>query len=522
MTEAFLWSGGRVFTGRRYVEAVLVEDGRVLFAGGHDEARRLAPTGAERPLLAGRLVIPGLVDAHVHVAELTRVREGFDLAAIRSLAELKDRLAAWAAGHPTGPIVGRGWDPERWGDHRWPSVRDVDPIVADRPVVLHHASGHAALLNTLALEASGALGRGAVADPAMIGRFPDGSPNGLLFEEAIRRAGSVVSDRSGPPAEALGRTLRALTSYGLTSVGAMSASPEEVRALRSLDEAGRLPLTVRAFVRLAELSEYAARDLAAGPGRFAVLGAKGYLDGAFGPRTASLRAPYADDPATSGLRVGDDRTLEDRIAECTARGLVPALHAIGDAAVARAAGMLRPSGGRTGPAGRIEHASLTPPELLGLLQEVRPTLVVQPGFVWSDHWLRGRLGPERARSAYAFRTLTDRGLRLAGSSDAPYDPVDPWRGLAAAVGRRDGLGRSANPDPREALSPEEALGLYTANAATSLGLGGHGRLEPGAPADLVVLGPPDLARAVAAVESPVQETWVGGRRVYVRPGPREE
>ncbi len=522
MTEASLWSGGRVFTGRRYAEAILVEDGRVLFAGGHDEARRLAPTGVEHRPLAGRLVVPGLIDAHLHVSDLTRVREGFDLAPVRSLAELRDRLAAWASGHPSGPIVGRGWDPERWSDHRWPTVRDIDPVVADRPVVLHHASGHAALLNSVALEASGVREEGAVANPAMVGRFPDGSPNGLLFEEAIRRAGSVVSDRSGPGAVALGRTLQSLTSYGLTSVAAMSASPEEVRTLRSMDEGGRLPLNVRAFVRLGELSEFTALDLVAGPNRFAVFGAKGYLDGAFGPRTASLRAPYADDPGTSGLLVGDDRTFEDRIAEARALRLVPALHAIGDAAVARAARLLRPRPEWTGPTGRIEHASLTPPDLVGLLREVRPTLVVQPGFVWSDHWLPGRLGPERVRSAYAFRTLADRGLLLAGSSDAPYDPVDPWRGLAAAVERRDGLGRSANSDPHEALSPEEALGLYTENAAASLGLEGHGRLETGAPADLVVLGPPDLAHAIRAVGSPVEETWVGGRRVYLRSGARGE
>jgi predicted amidohydrolase YtcJ len=522
MAEASLWSGGRVFTGRRYVEAILVEDGRVAFVGDRDAAQRQAPTGVEHRALAGRLIIPGLVDAHLHLSDLTRVREGFDLSSTRSLADLRGALRIWAAEHASGAIVGRGWDPERWSDRKWPSLRDVDPVVPDRPVVLHHASGHAALLNTIALEASGALAPGAVADPAEIGRFPDGSPNGLLFEGALRRAASAASDRSAVGTEALERTFRALAAHGLTSIGAMSASPEEIRALRDLDGSGRLPLTVRAFVRLLEIPEFSPDELRGAGRRFAVVGAKSYLDGAFGTRTASLRAPYSDDPATSGMRVGDDRDLGERLADARARGLVLALHAIGDEAVARAVRLLRADASDRGNPGRIEHASLTPPDLIELLSEVGPTLVVQPGFVWSDGWLPDRLGPERCRWAYAFRSLLGRGLRLAGSSDAPYDPVDPWRGIAAAVERRDAAGGSANPDAREALSAEEALLLYTDRAASSLGLVGHGLLEPGAPADLVVLTTTDLNGALRPGVSPVGETWVAGRRVHPGTGARGE
>ncbi len=512
MAEACLWSGGRVFTGRRYAEAILLEDGRVAFVGDRRAARRAASTGVERRDLAGRLIVPGLVDAHLHLADLTRVREGFDLLPVRSLAGLKDALRAWASEHANGAIVGRGWDPERWPDRRWPTVRDIDPIVPDRPVVLHHASGHAALLNSTALAASGALADGAVAHPAEVGRFPDGSPNGLLFEDALRRA--AASDRAAVGTEALERTVRSLAAHGLTAIGAMSASPEEVRALRALDASDRLPLTVRAFVRLGELPEFSRDELRGRGERFAVVGAKAYLDGAFGTRTASLRAPYADDPTISGMRVGDDRDLGARLADVRARGLVPALHAIGDEAVARACRLLAADAPDRRDPGRIEHASLTPPDLIDRLGEAGPTLVVQPGFLWSDGWLPDRLGPERCRWAYAFRSLIDRGLRVAGSSDAPYDPVDPWRGIAAAVSRRDADGRSANPDAREALSAEEALGLYTDRAASSLGLAGSGRLEPGDPADLVVLATVDLSDAVRSARSRVRETWVAGRRVY--------
>ena len=185
-------------------------------------------------------------------------------------------------------------------------------------------------------------------------------------------------------------------------------------------------------------------------------------------------------------------------------------------AVARALSLLPDSRDPDRPAVRIEHASLVPPGLLPDLDRLRPRLVVQPGFVWSDGWLRERIGPERARWAYPFRTLLLRGIPLAGSSDAPYDPIDPWRGIRAAVGRVGPDGRSANPDVEEALSPEEAVGLYTVGAAAAVGEPGRGHLEVGAVADLAVLSTPDLASAVRYPGVPVLETWVGGQRSWPR------
>ena len=154
------------------------------------------------------------------------------------------------------------------------------------------------------------------------------------------------------------------------------------------------------------------------------------------------------------------------------------------------------------------------PRVLAVLDAVRPALVVQPGFVWSDWWLPDRLGPEKVRWAYAFRTLIDRGHLLVGSSDAPYDPPDPWRGLRAATERRDELGRSANPDPREALAFEEAAQLYGVNAGTALGEPSLGSLEVGSKADLIVLEATSLGEAVRVGAKAVRETWVEGLCVF--------
>jgi predicted amidohydrolase YtcJ len=521
VTDACLWTGGRIFTGAGYAEALLVEDGRVLGVGPADTLYRLAPTGAERRSLEGRLLVPGLIDAHLHPAEIARVRVGLDVASATSREALGSLLARWAVAHPDGPIVGRGWDPERWADLRPPDVHEIDRVVRDRPVVLYHASGHAAVANSAALLGVGIdPGQSAPDDPT-VGRFPDGRANGLLYEAAMRPLAPLSQAAVPLSADLLERTLDELPSFGITAVGSMGTSAEELAALRNLASADRLPVSVRAYVRLSD------RAVAGGlagrtVGRFAVVGVKGYLDGAFGPRTAWLTEPYADAPGRRGIEVGDEPALADELADAVGLGLAPALHAIGDRAVARALRLLAPWIGRTDVPARIEHAALTPPELLPELDRLRPMLVVQPGFVWSDGWLPSRLGRERARWAYAFRTLGSRGVPLAASSDAPFDPLDPWRGLRAAVRRHDGAGRSANPDPGEALSPEEALGLYTTGAAEALGLSSRGHLEPGAWADLVVLSVPSLALALDSRSIPVAETWVDGRRIFRAPSLEEE
>ena len=514
MTGATLFRGGRVFTGLGYAEALLIDDGRVVVVGPEAEARRSAPTGTESVDLAGRLVVPGLVDAHLHLSEIARVASGLDLGSVGSLEALAAAAADWRDRHPTGPIVGRGWTPDRWGGHGWPDLRLLDRVSPDREIVLYHASGHALVANSAALATAGIDPSSPIPEVPTIGRFADGRPNGLLFEEAMRPLHPIARRAQPIDGPLLRRTLGAVVALGITACGTMNAAEEEVGALRSLATARELPIVVRAYVPLGERDAAWAAPDSAPRGEFAVIGVKGFLDGAFGPRTAWLAEPYADAPSSSGVPVGDDSSLAAALAEATDRGLAIALHAIGDRAVERAARHLGVLDRPDRPPDRIEHGGLTPPGLFPALARAGVTVVVQPGFVWSDAWLPDRLGPLRSRWAYAFRSLRDRGIALAASSDAPYDPVDPWRGLRAFTERRDPSGGSANPDPREAVPPEEALGLYSAAAARAIGDTERGELVPGRPADLVVLRCRDLRSATTAAGSPVAETWVGGRRVY--------
>ncbi|HTT15508.1 MAG TPA: amidohydrolase [Thermoplasmata archaeon] len=522
MTHAVRFTGGSIFTGERFVEAILVEDGLVRAVGSEAAIRRDAPTGADTVELHGRLAIPGLVDAHLHVPDLTQAREGLDLSTARSTPEVLERVRRWAEAHPQGPIVGRGWSPDRTEDRRWLTARDLDGAVDARPVVVYHASGHAAVANTAAFAALGLGPRSP--DPAggRLDRAPDGTPSGPVFESALRLL-TPVSWATPPDPEGFVRTLRAAARLGLTTVATLNLSPEGVAAFRALAARRALPIRVRAYVQLARFREFPDSLLGPVPGAesWAVVGGKGFTDGAFGPRTAWLRSAYEDDPTSDGLPVASEPELREAIAWGSDHGLAPALHAIGDRAVERAARLLEPYRVPGGRRPRIEHASLAPPELFPALERARPALVVQPGFVWSDHWLSERLGPARTRWAYPFRTLTDHGFLLAGSSDAPYDPLDPWRGLAAAVHRTDPDGRSANPASEEALTAEEALRLYGRNAGLVLGEEPLGTLEVGAPGDVVLLRAVSAAAAVEDGAGGVVGTWRGGARIADDDPPRQ-
>jgi hypothetical protein len=493
---------------------MLIDGGSVVAVGSEVEVRRSAPVGAEVVPLEGRVVIPGLIDTHLHLESLTRLRLSLDLTGVRDLDDLLARVREWASTHPEGTVYGRGLDVERSLRGRWPTRVDLDRAVRDRPVVLRHVSGHAAIGNGAALSAASVESRSPAEDHGRVGRDVDGRPNGILYEDAMDWWAPLLSAPSSE--DEMVRTLECLASLGLTTVTSMAVSGGELTVLRSLAADGRLPVRVRAYVPLLRLGELRRADLApVGPsGRFTVVGSKGFTDGAFGTRTAWLSEPYADAPEGSGLSVESDETLSSALEASASLGLAPALHAIGDRAVVRAARLLAPYVGRPGAPARIEHVGLTPPAVLSLLDQVRPALVVQPGFLWSDFWLPGRLGADRTRWAYVFRTLIDRGHLIAGSSDAPVDPVDPWRGLRAAVERRDAWGRSANPDPREALTLEEAVQLYTRNAGAVLGEPTLGSLEPGARADFVVLASKRLGEALRSGARAVQETWVSGDRVF--------
>ncbi len=496
-----LWTAEKVYTGRRRVEAIVVEDGRVVAAGSARSARRESPTGAERIRRPGRLVVPGWIDAHLHLTALARSRESVPLGDLSSRAGVTRRLTAWAAEHPDPVIVGVGGSIPAFGRG---SLRrlDLDRAVRDRPVVLIDASGHQAMANRAALAALGVRSAG----------------SGILGERSMATVYDWLEQVMPIRPEQYRRLLAELAARGLTTVASVQASARERAALRRSEPGrdGRPLPRVRCYAPISELAT-AARERKAGeasPGRVRLVGVKIFVDGAFGPRTAALREPYADRPDWRGELLWSDRALAAAIDHAHGAGLAVAMHAIGDRGVASALRALRRAGGP--PAGvappRIEHAGLVPTDLVRRWRSVRAVGVVQPGFLETDQWLLRRLGRSRIRCAYPFRSLLRAGVVLAGSSDAPYGPVDPWRGIRLAM-RRPEIDRIApGLTVREGVSFVDAVRMYTHGGAAALGEPTLGSLEPGGVADLLVLGAASESAAARRPDSPVLETWIGGVR----------
>jgi predicted amidohydrolase YtcJ len=506
------WVNGRVFTGNGFAEGFLVEAGEVLAVGPDDAVRRAKGTGSEVVDLRGRLVLPGLIDLHMHLTDTLLQREGVDLHGARSRAEVAERVRGRLTPGATAPLVGIGWDSSLWADRRTLDRDDLDRISSEQPLVLLHVSTHAAALNSRALEMFGLDDR--VTDPpgGRFGRDGTGRLDGLLYDSAMTRlaAATVNSEWVRENLAAYGRVLENAATLGLTTICPVLASPEEIGAVDTLARAG-LPLRVRFYLDLRSLGTFPSVPPSGPDSGWRLSGVKAITDGAFGTRTAWLDAPYTDAPETSGYPIWDDAELERALESAASRKLPAALHAIGDRALRRALAILAkvPTAGTP----RVEHASLTPPSLLSELERIRPHLVVQPHFVETDRWVIERMGPERARCTYAFRTLIDRGFALGGSSDSPVEPLDPWTGLRAAVFRapRSRFGQYTS---SERLAPIEAFQLYTRNAGPILGEPGLGTLAAGNPADFVITATTSLDAALASDRPPVGETWVGGRRSY--------
>jgi predicted amidohydrolase YtcJ len=509
------WVNGRVFTGTGFAEAFLVEGGEIRAVGPDDAVRRAKGSGSEVVDLRGRLVLPGLIDLHMHLTDTLLAREGVDLRGARSQDEVADRVHRRLTPGSTVPLIGVGWDSSLSTDGRELTRDELDRITTEQPLVLFQVSMHAAALNSPAMTQFGI--DEAEPDPpgGRLGRDKSGKLNGLLYDTALARLANSAANREWVRAQLPGfhRILEEAAGLGLTTVCPVLASPEEVDAVATLSRT-ELPVRVRFYLDLRSLERYSSLPEPRPGSGWRVTGVKAITDGAFGTRTAWLSAPYADRPDTSGYPIWEDAELERALRAAAALGLPPALHAIGDRAIGRVLALLA----RTEPAGppRIEHASLTPPGLWAALESMHPNLIVQPHFVETDRWLIERLGPERARWCYALRTLTDHGFALGGSSDSPIEPLDPWTGLRAAVFRapRSEFGRFTS---SERLAPIEAFQLYTRNAGPILGEPELGRLATRSPADFVITHAASLDAALSAERPPIAETWVGGRRKFPAP-----
>ncbi len=512
--------------------AVLIQGARIAAVISPEAVGSMKGQVDEVIQLNGAHILPGLIDAHLHITGFGAALEQVDCIGLSSWDACVDRAAARARELPAGAwVLGRGWDQNLWGKRSFPDRRLLDERIPNHPVLLRRVDGHAAIASGAALSLIGITASTPDPPGGRIGKWADGEPSGLLVDTAVDKASEgMPAPDAGVIERRILRAAHALLQRGLTQVGDAGTTSEELDVLLELESEGRLP--IRVWVMLdgtdaALLKHWYAKGPRRAPGRMVrVGGVKLYADGALGSRGALLGADYSDDPGNHGLAVTSLGEMRRVTLAASRAGFQVAVHAIGDEGVHRVLDVFE----AVGPEGcrrlrhRIEHSQTVRPKDVERFARLGVLASIQPTHCTSDMpWAPERLGPRRISWAYRWRSFLDAGVRLAGGSDAPVEDPDPRRGLFAAVTRQRPDGTPPGGwNPAEKLNPEEALHLFTDWAAyASFSEGWCGAIEPGMVADLtVVSGDPleDEGRDVLQIK--VLRTIVGGEDRWVVGGGR--
>ena len=485
-------TGGTIYTGnpdQPTVQAVVYgADGRILATvppgsadWSEDEVNLID--------LEGAVMFPGFTDAHVHLQGVGERELTLNLEGTASIAELVTRLEAEIGGKAPGSVVfGRGWIETGWPEGRMPNAADLDALGADHKIILVRSDGHAMVVNSATLAAAGITMGTADPEGGRIERNADGTPNGLLIDNAMGLVAPLVSR---PDAEGLKTALetgaKVYAARGWTGGHNMSVAPEEVPLMAELDGQGRLP------IRLYNALDAEGFDIAAGrqmeTDTITNRAVKIYMDGALGSRGALLIAPYSDRPDTSGLALMEPDDLTAIMARADAAGVQLAIHAIGDLANRRILEAVEAGGYDAAHRWRIEHAQVFATEDLMRAANAGLIASMQPSHAIGDLFFApARLGMDRLAGAYAWKTLLDNGTVIAGGSDAPVEVGSPQIEFYAAIARKSLKGESGEGwHPEQALSREQALTLFTsAPAFASFKEDDLGTIEPGKLADFSV------------------------------------
>lgn len=470
--------------------------------------------------MKGRVLVPGMIDAHGHVVQLGIAALTLDLSDTRTLDDAKAKIAAYARENPERPwIVGRGWNQEVWGLGRFPTAADLDAAVVDRPVVMTRADGHAVWANSAALKAAGVTAT--TPNPAG-GRIE--KPLGTLVDRATDLMEKVIPKVS--PKDRTAAFLKAqqiLLGYGVTAIADMGTSLDDWMTYRRMGDTGALRVRIMSY---ALGIDTAVTIGGTGPtpwlydDRLRLEGVKLYADGALGSRGAWLKADYADAPGQRGLAFLSDDQLQNIMSRAAMDRYQVAVHAIGDRADSQVIDSIAElsqtyKGDRRW---RIEHAQVVDPADFKSFGRYGIIASMQPTHQTSDRLMaEARLGPARLAGAYAWKSLLDSGAKLAFGSDVPVERPDPWAGWAAAFTRTDANGEPAGGwHPEQAVTREQAWWAYTGGASyAGFAEDRFGVLAPGQRADFLILDrDPMLAGASELRQTKVLETWIGGQRAW--------
>jgi len=535
-TADLVLTNGHIYTvddARPQVSALAVRGGRVLFVGSDAEAKALAGPSTQVIDLRGAAVFPGFTDAHAHLLGLGNMLQRVNLAGSKSYDEVIARVKAWAKDVKPGEwIQGRGWDQNRWPVKEFPTHEALSRAFPNNPVVLDRIDGHALLANARAMEVAHVTA--AARDPAggRIVRLPSGAPSGVFVDNAKALVSRAVPEPTrANTRQAILAAVAEANRWGLTGIHDPGEDPEAVGIYEELARAGKYNL--RNYVMLSDPGEpgspAAMRNpyIQRGPqnalydGHLWIRAIKLYADGALGSRGAALLAPYSDDPNNSGLLVSRPEHIEAWAEWALRHGFQVNVHAIGDRgnrvvldAFDSALRKIPTANHRF----RIEHAQVLSPQDIPRFAKLGVIPSMQATHQTSDmRWAESRVGPQRIRGAYAWRSLLNTGVIIPNGTDFPVEEVNPLLTFHAAVTRQDPTNWPAGGwYPDQKMTRQEALQSMTIwPAYAGFQESVLGSLTPGKYADFVVLDR-DIMRVpdTEILRARVLSTWVGGKRVY--------
>jgi len=508
-------------------QAIAVRDGRIFALGSNAEILALRHRQTEVVDLGGHFVMPGFNDAHLHLAAGGLQLLEVDLLGVKSLQEMQQRIAEHAKTMPAGAwMLGGGWDHTLWPGEKLPTRQDIDAVTGDHPAIFERVDGHIAVANTAALKAAGILNKTPNPQGGEIDRDANGDATGILRETAK----ALVMSKAPRPSLAERRrgielALANAARWGVTSIQDYSEW-EDFLVYEELERQGKLTARISEWLTFKEplplLDQHRAHHPAADPMLHTAM-LKGFMDGSLGSRTAALKAPYSDDPGNRGLPQYDQATLNQMAVERSAAGFQLGFHAIGDAAVqmaldafAEAERDARENNRERDFRFRIEHDQVVDPNQFDQFRKLGVIASVQPCHLLTDmNWAMERIGPERAKTSYPWNSFLQHGVRLAFGTDYPVEPITPFRGLYAAVTRKNEAGTKEY-FPEEKVTIEQAIAAYTTGSAyAQFAEHDKGTLSPGMLADFVVLDR-DLTQIAPAeiLKTQVLRTVVGGKTVY--------
>lgn len=499
--------------------SLAIKDGKFIAVGG-DMKKHIGPN-TQRIDAKGAAVIPGLIDAHVHMRSLGDMLETFDMRFTKTREEVAQIVKSAADKLPAGEWVrGRNWDQTNWGGE-FPNADDISKVVNDRPVYLTRVDGHAGWANRKALEIAGVTKETQDPPGGQIIRDASGNPTGILID----RAQGLVT-RKIPPLtyDQVKRRLKlagaAAARLGLTGVHDAGISLQERDAYRELIKENALPVRVYAMIGgTGELwQEYAKSGPETGS-HLTVRSVKLYADGALGSRGAALWQPYSDDKSIHGLMVTTKETLEDQIKEVAAKNFQVCTHAIGDKAnsiVLNAfAQVLK---GKNDRRFRVEHSQVVALPDFKLFQDYNIVASMQATHATSDmRWAEKRLGPDRIAGAYAWRRYLKMGIPLANGSDFPVEDPNPLYGFYASFTRQDHNGYPEGGwQPDQKLTREESLESFTLTPAyAAFEEKQKGSITVGKLADFLILEKDIMKIAPKEVlTTKITSTYLDGKLVY--------